>query len=134
MKKEFKAALVSFLVVLTVGTLVALADNYEWETKLNGLDVELKGNADQVHNPKIQRECLNMANYAIQQFQANGGVIAPKSHEVECQVNADGHVSALLSRDSDCQGANCPKESSQPTSVSAFQNMPQPVSDISTQH
>jgi hypothetical protein len=132
-KKEFNAFLVSLSVALTVGTLVALADSYEWETQLNGLDVELKGSAEQVHSAKIQKECVSMAKYAIEQFKANGGVITPKSHEIECQVGTDGHVSALLERDSDCEGPSCLKNSNQPSGVSAFQDAPQPASDISAQ-
>lgn len=100
MKQGLKWATTGLSMLLTVCTLVAVAENYEWETKINGVDVELKGTAPQVNSKKLQNECVIMASYAIQQFRINGGRLDPKTHDVECQVGSNGRVSALLEGDS----------------------------------
>ena len=129
MKKELKTVILSIMLALTASTLIALAEKHpKWETRLHGVDVRLNGSVEQVRNPKLQRECLKMASYALQQFQANGGVFTSKSHEVECQVSADGSVSALLTQTPQEQ-----KETKDSANALSPQDMPKPAGDISTQ-
>jgi hypothetical protein len=132
MLKEVKLAAKTVSVVMLVGALAALADGYEWETKLNGIDIELKGTAEQVRNPKLQKECLKMAAYAMRQFQANGGVLIPGSHEIECEVGPNGRVSALLEHDPDSdKSAKRPQE--EQTEKSVEQGLPKASPTISSQ-
>lgn len=115
--------------------LLAVADNFEWESKINGIDVELKGTMSQVSNPKLQRECLKMAQYAIQQYQANGRTVTARCHEIECQIGPDGKVSALLEEDDDCASAEREKESHggmhSPTDKPLSHGLSQPIPDLS---
>lgn len=82
---------------LTAGSLIAFAQNYEWNSQVQGVNTHFIGSSDQISNPRLQNDCNQMAGIAIQQFRSNGGTIDPQVHSVQCSVGADGRVSAIVS-------------------------------------